>query len=95
MRTLEEAVRTRDVIAWRTAWQKREAIRKKKQRLASYEALLKKLDKLCPGLAECFRSTGGEPLWQERIRKLREAWNWALLVLGWSGSLPRRATKRA
>lgn len=82
MRTLEEAVRTRDVIAWRTAWQKREAIRKKKQRLASYEALLKKLDKLCPGLAECFRSTGGEPLWQERIRKLREAWNWAAARAG-------------
>lgn len=77
VRDLEDAVRARDVAAWRTAWQERERIRQEKQRLARYETLLGKLDDSCPRLAELLRSTGGEPIWQDRVRKLREAWNWA------------------
>jgi very-short-patch-repair endonuclease len=77
LRALEGAIRTRDVAAWRTAWQERERIRQEKQRLARYETLLEKLDGSCPGVTELLRSTGGEPIWRDRVRKLREAWNWA------------------
>lgn len=77
VRALEDAARARDVAAYRTAWQEREGIRQEKQRLARYEALLEKLDESCPRLAESLRSTGGEPIWRDRVRRLREAWNWA------------------
>ncbi len=77
LHSLENAARARDVAGWRTAWQERERVRQEKQRLARYESLLKKLDGACPGLAELLRSTAGEPMWQDRVRKLREAWTWA------------------
>jgi very-short-patch-repair endonuclease len=76
LRSLEDAARARDVAAWRTAWQERERVRQEKRRLARYEGLLEKLDGSCPGLAELIRSTGGEPIWRDRICKLREAWAW-------------------
>jgi very-short-patch-repair endonuclease len=77
LRSLENAARARDVAGWRTAWQERERVRQERQRLARYEVLLEKLDRSCPGLAQLLRSTGGEPIWVDRVRKLREAWNWA------------------
>ncbi len=77
LRVLEGAIRTRDIAAWHTAWQERERIRQEKKRLARYETLLERLDDSCPGLAELLRNTGGEPIWRDRVRKLREAWNWA------------------
>lgn len=77
VRALEEAALARDTAAWRAAWQERESIRKEKQSLARYEALLEKLDMSCPGLASLLRSTAGEPARRDRVRKLREAWNWA------------------
>ncbi len=77
LRSLEDAVRARDVDRWRTAWHDRERVRREKQRLARHESLLEKLNESCPGLAECLRSTSGEPIWMDRVRKLREAWAWA------------------
>ncbi len=77
LRSLEDAARARDVAAWRTAWQERERVRQGKRRLARYESLLEKLDGSCPSLAELLRSTGGEPVWGNRVCKLREAWGWA------------------
>lgn len=74
---LENAAKARDAVAWRTAWHVRERVRQEKRRLAHYDGLLEKLDGLCPGLAELLRSTGGEKDWNHRVRKLREAWNWA------------------
>ncbi|MDW8075415.1 MAG: AAA domain-containing protein [Bacteroidota bacterium] len=62
MSALESAIQTCDVDAWRTAWQERERIRREKQRLTRYQALLEKLDRACPGLAKLLRSTGGEPI---------------------------------
>jgi very-short-patch-repair endonuclease len=77
LRRLEEAARVRDVAGWRTAWRERERVRQEKQRLARYDGLLEKLDRLCPGLAELLRSTAGDPAWRDRVRKLPEAWAWA------------------
>lgn len=77
LRELERAIRERDATAWRTAWQKREQIRQEKQRLTRFETLLKKIDESCPSAAELLRSTAGEPNWRDRVRKMREAWNWA------------------
>lgn len=77
LRTLEHAGRTRDVAAWRTAWQDRERVRQGQKRLAQHKGLLEKLDGSCPGLAELLRNTGGEPIWRDRVSKLREAWDWA------------------
>lgn len=75
--SLGDAVRARDVGGWARAWHDRERLRQEKQRLARYESLLEKLNESCPGLAELLRSTGGEPIWTDRVRKLREAWAWA------------------
>jgi very-short-patch-repair endonuclease len=77
LRPLEDATRARDVAAWRTAWQERERVRQEMRRLARYESLLEKLNGSCPGLAELLHSTGGEPIWRDRVCKLREAWVWA------------------
>jgi very-short-patch-repair endonuclease len=77
LRALEEAARARDMVAWHMAWQERERLREDKQRLDRYERLLKKLDALCPGIAEFMRTTGGDPKWHERVRKLQQAWYWA------------------
>ncbi|HPW56747.1 MAG TPA: AAA domain-containing protein [Thermoanaerobaculaceae bacterium] len=77
VRSLEEAARTRDARAWRTAWQERERVRHEKRLLETYEGLLTKLDRSCPGLAVLLRDTGGEPTWRDRVSKLREAWDWA------------------
>jgi len=74
---MEKAVRARDVATWRTAYQEREQIRQGKERLAHYEGLLEKLGAPCRQLAELLRSTDGEPVWQDRVGKLREAWAWA------------------
>ncbi len=74
---LEDAARRRDVAMWRTAWEKREQLRQDKQRLSRYDALLVRLDESCPGLREILCNSAGEPVWQDRVRKLRDAWNWA------------------
>jgi very-short-patch-repair endonuclease len=77
MSALENAAQAHDVVAWTAAWHKRERIRQGKHRLARYEHLLDKLDELCPGFKELIRNTGSQPIWRDRLRKLREAWNWA------------------
>jgi len=74
---MEQAARARDVAAWRTAYHDREQVRQEKERLARYDGLLEKLEAPCRELAELLRSTGGEPVWQDRVGKLREAWAWA------------------
>jgi len=77
LNALEDAVRRRDITAWRTAWQARERVRLAKELLARYDGLLEKLDEGCPDLANLLRSTGGDPIWRNRVNKLREAWHWA------------------
>ena len=77
LRALEQAAEARDVAAWRTAWQERERVREQKQRLARYDRLLGRLDGPCPGLADLLRSTAGDPEWQQRIRRIRQAWAWS------------------
>lgn len=77
LRALADAARTRDVVAWGAAWEERERIRAEKQRLAHYDRLLERFDGSCPDLANLLRTTGGKPVWRDRVRKLREAWSWA------------------
>lgn len=76
LRALEEAVRARDVAAWRTAWQERERVRKEKQLLSRYDSLLERLDGPCPGVADILRSTAGNPEWHQRVRRIHQAWAW-------------------
>ncbi len=75
--SLENAAHARDLVAWRTAWEKRERVREEKQRLERYESLLKKLGASCPALVDLLRSTEGDPEWSDRVRRLKEAWHWA------------------
>jgi len=77
LRAMELAVEARDVAAWRSAWHERERVREEKQRLARYDRLLERLDEPCPGLADLLRSTAGDPEWQQRIRRIRQAWAWS------------------
>ncbi|CCG92803.1 hypothetical protein A7K93_10195 [Candidatus Methylacidiphilum fumarolicum] len=75
--SLENAARSRDVAAWRTAWQERERLKQEKLRLERYESLLDTLGSSCPALADLLRSTEGNTGWSERILRLKEAWHWA------------------
>ena len=75
--SLENAVKQRDIIAWRIAYQKRERLRNEKLRLERYERLLEKLGTSCQAVAELLRRTEGDPGWSDRVRRLKEAWHWS------------------
>lgn len=74
---LEKAVRTRDVPAWREAWEQRKRVRRDQELLAQYEQLLDRVTAACPRLGELLRTTSGDEVSLPRVSKLREAWNWA------------------
>src|SRR5690606_403854 len=82
LHALEEAARARDVAAWRAAWEERERIREDKVRLARYDDLLDRLDRSCAGLGRFIRGTSGVEDWNQRVRRLREAWHWGA-ARGW------------
>ena len=73
---LADAVKARDIDGYRSAWDERERVRKQKERLTRYDALLDKLDRSCPGLAELLRSTAGDSEWTGRVRAMKQAWAW-------------------
>ncbi|MDW8244666.1 MAG: AAA domain-containing protein [Thermogemmata sp.] len=75
---LHQAALKCDVNAWSAAWRMRERLREEKRQLARYESLLSKLNESSPALVELLRKTAGDPIWQARVRKLQEAWNWAV-----------------
>ena len=77
MGELAKAIEDRDPARWRSAWEKRESLRKDKDRLEHYEKLLGQLQVGCPGLASLIRSTQGDPEWTNRLRQLQQAWDWA------------------
>ncbi len=74
---LAEAIEGRDPVQWRIAWERRESLRGDKDRLQRYEELLGQLQVACPKLATLVRSTQGDPAWTDRLRQLRQAWDWA------------------
>ena len=74
---MAEAVKTRDFNGYRTARDERERIRKQKERLTRYDALLEKLDRSCPGLAKLLQSTAGDSDWTGRIHAMNQAWAWS------------------
>jgi very-short-patch-repair endonuclease len=75
--SLEHAAGARDIVGWRKAWQERERVRQEKLRLERYNSLLEKLGTTCPAVADLLRSTTGDPGWSGRVRRLKEAWDWA------------------
>jgi very-short-patch-repair endonuclease len=77
IRDLENSALTRNVVAYRAAWEERERVRRDQRLLDHYKSLLGKLSALCPELGERIRGTEGDPLWLGRVRKLRQAWSWA------------------
>jgi very-short-patch-repair endonuclease len=77
MGELAKAIEDRDPARWRSAWEKRESLRRDKDRLEHYEELLSQLRVGCPELASLIRSTQGDPEWTNRLRQLQQAWEWA------------------
>ena len=74
---LAQAVKTRDDSAYRKAWNKREQIRERKDRLANYESVLEELESSCRGLGKLLRASEGEPEWAIKINEMRRAWAWS------------------
>ncbi len=74
---LAQAIENRDPARWRIAWEKRESLRRDKDRLQRYEELLSQLRGACPRLATLVQSTQGDPEWAGRLGQLPKAWNWA------------------
>lgn len=77
MGELAKAIEDRDPAGWRSAWEKRESLRRDKDRLEHYEKLLGQLQVACPGLASLIRSTQGDLEWTDRLCQLQQAWDWA------------------
>lgn len=74
---LRMAIEERDPDRWKAAWEKREELRRDREHLHRYEELLDKIQAVHFELATSIRSTQGNPDWTDRLRKLREAWDWA------------------
>ena len=79
---LSEAIKKRDPVIWRQAWEERESVRANKERLAQYKKLLEKLCRECPLLIRKLRENQGNPEWKPRILELEKAWFWAS-TRGW------------
>lgn len=77
MTDLAKAIEDRDPARWRVAWEKRESLRRDKNRLQRYEELLGRIQDVCPKLADLVRSTQGDPNWTTRLLQLKQAWDWA------------------
>ncbi|MFQ5550992.1 MAG: AAA domain-containing protein, partial [Gemmatimonadales bacterium] len=77
LQALERAAESRDGAAWRVAWNERERLRRDRQDLATYDAILTKIEALFPKLAGDLRETAGDVSWQARLQNLEEAWAWA------------------
>lgn len=84
---LAKAIEDRAPARWRTAWEKRESLKKENENLRLYEELLGQLHRACPELANLARSTQGDPTWTGRLRQLRQSWDWAA-----AGAWLRRVT---
>lgn len=77
MNELVQVIEDRDLDRWRIVWEKRESLRKDKDRLQRYEELLGRLQIVCPELVTLIRPTQGDPKWADRLRQLQQAWDWA------------------
>lgn len=77
LETLTRAAQSRDTNVWRVAWEQRERLRAKKQRLERYNDLEGRLDRSCPGLGAILRDTAGNPDWRSKVLELERAWAWS------------------
>lgn len=72
-----EAIETRDIQKWKTAWKTRKHFEEKREQFHRYEELLDRIGNLCPALKELLVSTQGLSKWKPRLLQLQEAWAWA------------------
>jgi very-short-patch-repair endonuclease len=79
---LVEGLDTSNPQTWHIAWEQREIVRQKQQRLEKYRELLNRLDSLSPSLARLLQGHQGDPNWTPRLQALEKAWYWAS-ACGW------------
>jgi len=77
MADLAQAIEDRDPEKWGEAWTTRKRLRAEKDRVQQYQELLDKIRQACPKVAEMLESNQGNPAWEDRVRKLQQAWDWA------------------
>ena len=77
LEVLAQSVTSRDLDAYRVAWDTRERIRKQKDRFVRYKALGEKLDRECSGVADLLRTTAGDQEWASRLGSMERAWAWS------------------
>lgn len=72
-----EAIETRNIWKWKSAWETQKHFEKERERFHRYKELLNRIGKLCPDLRELLISTQGLSEWKPRLLQLPEAWAWA------------------
>ena len=77
LQDLLRAAEHRSVDAWRSAWDSREQLRTRQQRLSRWRSMVERLDRFCPGLAQLLHTSAGDPVWRGRIRNIEQAWAWS------------------
>ena len=77
LQDLLRAVEHRSVDAWCSAWDRREQLRARQQRLSRWRSMVDRLDRFCPGLAQLLQTSAGDPAWRSRIRNIEQAWAWS------------------
>ena len=77
LENLVRAAQSRDVEAWRAAWDTRMRLLRYQQRFRRYQGLEEKLGRSCPGLRMVLRDTAGKPEWKLRLGELERAWAWS------------------
>lgn len=74
---LLKAIRDRNVSGFAQSINKIQDLDKEHLHLQKIEEYLTQLRKLLPRLADCLKDTCNEPYWEERIRRIGDAWHWA------------------
>lgn len=77
MRDLLQAIEECDPVWWDVAWRTRESFKAGKDHFVRYQKLLDAMREACPDLVTLIQATQGDPGWEDRLRQLAQAWNWA------------------
>lgn len=72
-----QAILEKNINKWKSAWEKREHFKEKKNRFYHYQKLIQKLVKECPALENFLDSTRGRLEWRDKLLHLDKAWAWA------------------
>jgi very-short-patch-repair endonuclease/DNA polymerase III delta prime subunit len=74
---LLRAVRSRNMDGFAQSANKIQELEKQRQRLQKVDEYLSKLRRLLPQVTESLEQTRNEPYWEERIKRIGDAWHWA------------------